>query len=404
MIAYHYPPVLGSSGVHRTVGFARSLRSHGWQSQVLTVKASAYAHTDNTITHLPGVEVHRAQCWDTARDLSIAGKYPGWLALPDRWISWFPFAVMRALRIVRRTRPSVIWSTYPIASAHLIGAAVHRLTGIPWIADFRDSMHDDLFPYDAQLRRIHTRLERTFVRRATHCVFTTNGTRKLFAARYPREPEKKWSVIENGYDEAAFDGLVWRREDAPGRRLRLVHSGILYPEERDPSAFFKALSTLLNRDPSLVSRLSITLRATGHDVRHFASLQQFGLQELVTLAPAVPYREALQEMVDADGLLLFQAANCNHQIPAKLYEYLRAGRPILAMTDSAGDTAAVIESCHGGRVAPLDDAKAIEKALPAFIEQISHGQAPIASREAVQNMSRATRTQAFVSCLDELVV
>jgi hypothetical protein len=81
------------------------------------------------------------------------------------------------------------------------------------------------------------------------------------------------------------------------------------------------------------------LRATGCDDCLRGLLGQLRIDDIVMLEPRVGYREALAEMLAADGLLVLQAANCNYQVPAKLYEYLRARRPILALTDAAGDTA-----------------------------------------------------------------
>jgi hypothetical protein len=71
-----------------------------------------------------GTHVERAQALDAAKHLSIKGKYPGWLALPDRWASWWPGAVATGMKIIREQKPDVIWSTYPIATAHLIGASL----------------------------------------------------------------------------------------------------------------------------------------------------------------------------------------------------------------------------------------------------------------------------------------
>src|SRR5205823_2843386 len=88
MIAYHYPPVVGSSGIHRTLKFSRYLPDHGWQPTVLTVRHNA--HVNGASAELPAqVAVERAFALDTAVDLSIRGVYPRWLALPDRWISWW---------------------------------------------------------------------------------------------------------------------------------------------------------------------------------------------------------------------------------------------------------------------------------------------------------------------------
>ena len=109
------------------------------------------------------------------------------------------------------------------------------------------------------------------------------------------------------------------------RRFRI--SGLVYPSERDPTQLFAALRRLANTGRLHLGKLKVRFRASGHDAMLRALARDHQLDERIELLPPVPDREALEEMVRADGLLLLQAANCNEQIPAKLYEYLRAGRP-----------------------------------------------------------------------------
>lgn len=132
MIAYHYPPLRGSSGIQRTLKFSRYLSEHDWRPVVLSAHPRAYASTSNDqLAEIPKeVPVHRAFALDTSRHLAIKGRYLGALALPDRWVSWWFGAVVSGLRLIRRYRPEIIWSTYPIATAHLIALCLHRITGI----------------------------------------------------------------------------------------------------------------------------------------------------------------------------------------------------------------------------------------------------------------------------------
>jgi len=117
--------------------------------------------------------------------------------------------------------------------------------------------------------------------------------------------------------------------------------------------------------------------------------------------PQLGYREALLEMLDADSLLVLQASNCNEQIPAKVYEYLRAGRPILALTDLAGDTATVLREAGLTSMARLDDQNAIEKALPAFLERVRGGAEPRPVPAAVARSSREGRAEQLAALMDD---
>ena len=111
LIAYHYPPARGSSGLQRTLKFSRYLQEFGWQPSVLTVAPRAHPSVgnDQMAEIPPDVEVERAFALDTARHLSFKGRYPQWLALPDRWATWQVRGVPVGLSMMRRLRIDVLW-------------------------------------------------------------------------------------------------------------------------------------------------------------------------------------------------------------------------------------------------------------------------------------------------------
>jgi len=409
MIAYHFPPVQVSSGIQRTLKFSRYLLNYGWTAHVLTVNPKAYERISNgQINEIPKeVSVIRAFALDTSRHLAIKGRYFGWMALPDRWVSWCFGGVISGLAMVLRTKPQVIWSTYPIATAHLIGLLLNRLTGLPWIADFRDSMTEDGYPANPRQKKIYQWIEQQTVKHCTRAVFTTPGAIKMYAERYPEISEHKWALIPNGYDEENFvqaeqsQAYQTALKHKKNGQLILLHSGILYPSERDPRHFFQALAELQKKAVIKTGELKVVLRATGHDELHAQLIQENGLQDLVFLEPGVSYEEALAEMLVVDGLLIFQAANCNHQIPAKIYEYLRAKRPIFALTDPKGDTAEVLIQAKVPYLAPLDDKDAIINELSAFLDLLKSNKAMIADEATVKAHSREARTQLLSELLKE---
>src|SRR5436853_2163344 len=105
-------------------------------------------------------------------------------------------------------------------------------------------------------------------------------------------------------------------------------------------------------------------------------------------------------MLSADGLLLFQGSSCNMQIPAKLYECLRAGRPIFAMTDPAGDTAAVLRSEGTEFIVPLDRKEDIAENFARFL---SLGHVSQARWPADDRHSRRVRTRQLATLLDSVL-
>jgi hypothetical protein len=311
-------------------------------------------------------------------------------------------AVPAGLALIRKLKPDVLWSTYPIATAHLIGYTLHRLTGIRWVADFRDPMAQPGYPANPLVHRAFEWIEYQTLKCAERAVFTTPGALQFYAKRYPDIPKSRLTIIENGYDESSFAGA--EQVVDPGRSgngpLVLVHSGTVYPSERDPRPFFAVLSALCGNGGIKRGELRVVLRATGSDNYLRGLIARYGIDGIVTLEPPLPYRAALAEMLAADGLLLLQAANCNYQVPAKLYEYLRARRPILALTDPAGDTAAVLRNAGIDTMARLDSQEEIARLLVGFLELLRQQRAPVAAEATVAAASRRARTIQLAKVLD----
>lgn len=409
MIAYHFPPILGSSGIQRTLKFVTYLLDFGWTAQVLTVSPNVYEKTSQDQMHeIPSqVFVRRAFALDTAKHLSFKGRYVSWMALPDRLVSWSLGGLLAGLSMIRKYKPKIIWTTYPIATAHLLGLLLHRISGIPWVADFRDSMTEEDYPVDPSKRSIYRWIEKQTIKYCTRAVFTTPGAIRMYAERYPEIPVERWALIANGYDEENF--VSAENSDAyaqalanKSKKIVLLHSGILYPSERDPAQFFMALAELLRVGTIDANSFKVILRATGHDDLHGQAILKYGLEDIVSLEPSVDYQAALAEMLVVDGLLVFQAANCNHQIPAKIYEYLRAKRPILALTDPLGDTASVLRDAGLSSIAPLDDQAAIAKLIADFVSDLDQSTRSVASAEVIASHSRKARTSLLAKLLDDV--
>lgn len=405
MIAYHFPPLAGSSGIQRTLRFVQHLPALGWQPLVLSTHPRAYERTSDDLTaDVPaGTVVRRAFALDTARHLQISGRYVGWMARPDRWISWQFDAVRQGLEMIEEFKPDVIWSTYPIATAHVIASKLRRKTGIPWVADFRDPMAQDDYPTDPITKQQFLEIEADAAAQARFCVFTTPGAARIYRQRYPAHAERM-VVLENGYDEESF-AAVKAATPATGsladgtRPLIMLHSGIVYPSERDPTQLFEALGNMRKEGTLSPADLRIRFRASVHDDLLQSLAQAYGAQEFIELCPAIPYREALAEMLSVDVLLVMQASNCNAQIPAKIYEYLRAGKPILGLTDPAGDTAGVLRAAGLNDIAKLDSVDQIVTLLSVLLDAWRKGCCMQPEAFAVRRASRQVRSEAFASLL-----
>lgn len=406
MIAFHYPPIQGSSGVHRTQAFSKYLPDHSWQPAILTATKKAYAdwREENEALIPENVHVIRAFARDVHSALSIRGRYFKFTAVPDRWNSWILPAIVAGYRFIKREKPAVIYSTYPIPSAHVIGLVLHKLTGLPWVADFRDPMYQDGFPQGWLLRRAYRWIERKTVQYSSLQIFTTPGAVEQCATKYPELNPKRIRLIENGYEEEIFDSIAGNSStiefgENVSRKV-MLHSGLVYTQERDPTALFEALSVLKNEKLIAKENFCLVLRGSGSVQRFETMLCEKDIEDLVSLEPPVGYRSAIEEMMTVDALLVLQASNCNQQIPAKAYEYLRCKRPILALTDKAGDTARLLINSGISSIAALDDVDEIVSLLKDFMAENSKENYVPIDDEQVRSMSRRGRTAELAKLLD----
>jgi glycosyltransferase involved in cell wall biosynthesis len=263
----------------------------------------------------------------------------------------------------------MIYSTSPHATAHLIALFIARRSGIPWVADFRDPWFEDLpepgAPAGRLYRKLNRGLERQVVERCTHIVTTTTYLRDSLYKRYTSLPAMKMTAIPNGYDEADFaDFAPFPKEHT--EHLLIVHAGSINSEFRDPRPLFQALRALIHNGTIARNRVMLRFIGGGEFARSQAirtSLSQNGLSEQVEFVDRMSYGTALQELARADLLLLLQAsADTVDLIPAKIYEYLRAQKPVLALV-YPGATSELLGTVRGGWAVDPRDAAALENSI-----------------------------------------
>jgi len=347
--------------VLRTLKYTRYLGRLGWRVTVVTLDRDAYPVVDAKLEEqIPAdVRVIRTRFVDVKKHLSIRGIYPSCLAIPDRWIGWWPWAVAAGRRVIRDQPVDLVYSTSPHATAHLIGYSLSRRAGKPWVVDFRDPWYEQPpEPGTPWLtHRAARRLERLVVRRADRVVASTMRLRDTLAARYPGEPPAKFVAIPNGYDEEDFSGV-----DGPSTpssdQLLIVHAGSINANFRDPRPVFEAARRAVETglvDPARVRFRFLGGGPFGESQEMQRAIQRAGFTARVDFLPRVSYEAALAELGRAGILLLLQASRDTVDlVPAKLFEYLRAGRPVLAVVPE-GATAEVLRETGGGwAVDPAD--------------------------------------------------
>jgi glycosyltransferase involved in cell wall biosynthesis len=262
----------------------------------------------------------------------------------------------------RAEKFDVVYTTTPPRSTALIGFFLKLFTGVRWLAEFRDPW----YPSDRPLRR---RLERwlhaLILRKADTVLAVTDGYAEELRSTYGL-PSRKVAVVTNGFDEADFEvGLNGDSDFFPKGYIHLTHLGTIYP--RFSGRFFPALRELVRELPKVKQRLRVNI--IGYpDEETLRYAREEDLRDIVTIRSFVNHTDALLAMRSSDCLLIFLA---NRDVArqtglGKIYEYLRVGRPILAVTYPGGPQKLVEEGKAGWVVHP-DDTEGIKKALLSLL-------------------------------------
>lgn len=379
VVAFHFPPDNTSTGVLRTYKFTEYLLRHDWRSHVISVPERLY-----TSRNPPGVDpvpaqisVERVWACDVKQAFGIRGVYPSWLGVPDRYWPWFFSGRRAAAEAIRRGSVQAVYTTYPVPTAHLIGLALRRRFGLPWIADFRD-------PWATEGERgirasIESRLERAVVTAADRVVCNTLAMRLDFLARYPSQPPHKFVTITNGYDEKDFSSIV----PEAGGKFQILYPGTIDPENRNPAGLFAGIRCAIDRGWLKPDDLRVVLLGCGgyaDSPRFRQDLERHRLQQVVEIhQDRIPYRKALARMAGADVVVVLsenlggdEAAHVQDwtamQVPAKLYEYLRLGRPLLALV-SEGAVKELLEKTGAGSPMSSRDIEQVAVTLKRYYEE-----------------------------------
>ncbi|MFP5380352.1 MAG: glycosyltransferase, partial [Vicinamibacteria bacterium] len=273
--------------------------------------------------------------------------------------------IERARMILGLGATHVIVSSAPPFTCHLVAAAIAWRSRRPWVADFRDPWARA--PWGLEFRNqgwtgmVHRRLERMTVTRARRVILNTPPMRDDFAAHYPASADRLLT-IPNGFDAAALDeAIVPVQRTAPADALVLCHTGSLY-QARDPRPLLRALATL--RTTGRVPADAFRLQLVGGSAAEFdasGEVARLGLADVVEFVPPVSHGQSLGYLRAADVLLVVQP-DTRVQVPVKLYEYLWARKPILALA-SEGAVADLVTEGGVGLVVPAADSDAIARAL-----------------------------------------
>jgi glycosyltransferase involved in cell wall biosynthesis len=277
---------------------------------------------------------------------------------PDAHLGWLPFALAAA-----RAQPfDVAYSSSGPFTSHLVGVLLKKLTGRPWVAELRDGWYRwnrSIFPdYPVWRDVLERQLEAAALKNADRVVLVTERMAVAFRRQYADLPAHHFAVVSNGFDPAQFNTTDEDRRD-PGENFEVLHAGALY-YGRSLAAFLEAVSSLIRTEPGFASAFRLKLFGSLDPAAH-ADLRRCQIDGHITFGGQLDHASALAAMRRAAVLLLVAntTPGAEATVPGKLFEYLAAARPILAVAPLDSSTADVLGQTGGGWLAPAGDANAI---------------------------------------------
>lgn len=371
VVTYHHPP--DRTGGHRWALMGHWLRELG--HEVVTITGSAYgglADDSATSTHRVGDlassttlrRLLRRPPMSAPEGDGIATDRPLRLltdtVVPDATLAtWTPGALRATRRLLREQRFDCVVTTGPPHSTHIIGLLLGR-SRPAWIVDLRDGWRfeplRDSWPVPIQ-ERLDSALERRVTRQAEGVIGVTlpiaEDIRRRFGvdvAHIPNGFDPRWGVT-SGHDDPPLDPDT----------LNIVHTGTLSgPRGRDPRPFLAAMREANARGDGRRIRLVLAGRLVREDERLLA---EAGVGDSVRHLGLLDRASALRLQRAASALLLLTGTHLS-EATGKLYEYLAAGRPIIALAQR-NEAARIVTETGTGVTVPPDDLEAISEAIAA---------------------------------------
>lgn len=430
--AYRFPPC-GGGGVQRPAKFAKYLPEFGYKPLVLTgnVRRKKYSVDRALLNELGDTAIHAChgreeQFYQRLRKMGL-GSLARLFLLPDKEVLWLPGAERTALQLAQQQPIHAIYTTIGPRSCALLGLRLKKLLGVPWILDYRDpwTTGGRLWPTPFH-RWYDVRQERRAVQVADAIVVVTPTMKDLLVEKFP-EATDKVHVICNGFDEHDFENMS---QKVLKDRLRIGYTGSLANYKKllsgaegaikkllfgnvgrdfsthTPRYLLEAVRALLDEHPDYHEK--IELRFAGNfgkaNLRH---VQQLGLEHVVSVKGYLPHAQSLQLLMDSDVLFLPMLSTPGHPRSyihsAKTFEYLAAGKPILAAVPE-GDARDLVTRARAGWCVEPRDVGAMKELLRELVERKLSAKLRIdPDRQFIRQFERRKLTRQLATLCDSLI-
>ena len=438
IVTYYFPPA-GGPGVQRVTKFIRYLKDFGWTPIVLAPENPEYQALDPSLAkELPSdLIIRKARIFEpydlyrkftgmkkgvsldvavNTRDASkrtlkqrIAEFVRATFFIPDARIGWYRNAVREGQKILKEYPVSAIYSSSPPYTVSLVARKLAKLSGIPWVAGFRDpwtgfeSSTPDRWFLPASIDR---RLERSVFHDAKLIDIAWKGIMYDARGKYSDLPESKFIHIPNGFDSNDFTetDIAKRAQRIRGAKFTITHSGSLYGP-RNPQTFLEAIKLLLSRNQ--IDKEKICLRFVGRSGPDIdAMLADPTVSPMVEKISYVAHTEAVRLVSDSDVLLLIvdDTETTKHIVPGKVYEYLGAMRPLIALAPPEGAIGDLLRETSGGQIIKQSHIEEIAEAVLSLYQRWERGEnlSGTMNTQAIAQYERRESTRTLALLFDRL--
>lgn len=418
IITYYWPPA-GGPGVQRWLKFVKYLRGFGVEPIVYAPENPNYPLIDeNFLSEIPsGTEIIKHPIKEPYRfakffskkktEKMSSGIIPqkklsameklllyvrGNFFIPDARVGWVKPSVAFLSKYISENPVDVVISTGPPHSLHLIGMQLQKNLDLKWIADFRDPWTTIHYHKSLRLNKAseqkHKELEALVLKSADRIIVTSPTTKKEFEMI----AETPISVITNGFDvsEKLDFGL--------DSKFSISHIGSLL-SERNPEVLWKILSGICNENTSFKNDLQLKFAgAVSDDVKQ--SLEKFRLLGNCDFLGYVSHSDAIKLQNESQVLLLVEIDSVETRaiIPGKLFEYMAAKRPIIALGPTESDVEKIITETKSGNFFNYGDGNGLKSEILRLYKEFSNGNLRIAP-EGIEKYSRKELTKQMASLI-----
>ncbi len=345
----------------------------GFEIHVLTIKKSLIKMVDQSISGKG--EIHRSSMYPRF-PLMVGGLvgrayrrlWEDYICLLDPYAGWLLPAVIKGAEIIRKNMIDVLIVTGPPFSPFVAAAMLRRLTGVKLILDYRDPWTTQNYLLNAKHRKPVVRLinrlaERIVIKKTASVVVCSSIMKRLFLERFPWADNIDIEVIHNGY---LNDPIPMKQPlSIDGEKKVMIYAGELYGERRIELVARPLKKLIYNK---LITDSSFAFHIFGSiNDQDRAVLRELDLENIIVQRERVDYSLMLQYLKGADILFLPSGARVDYAIPFKFYDYLRARRPILALTPENSELGGIMKTIDCGETADIGDPAAIESALLKMI-------------------------------------